>query len=184
MKNSWMSFIFILTGISLSNCEYDSYERNTSKYNQRIFFQYEYVNFAWGYQHVGWLIDANGNIYCYNNPENWHYDDSTGYISSRDMNCNISETDSICFKIDSNELDDKIGLIIDASKGDISEPVHEMYDAGSVVYCGYIYNTYDQKYKKILFKQLGDIRIENSSKASVDLYEWLDSINHLIYNIQ
>lgn len=100
------------------------------------------------------------------------------------MDSNILKTDSVCYKIDKNEFIDKIGSITNASQGEISEPIHEMYDAGGVVYSGFIYNEDTKTYKKVLLKQIGDFRIDNSSSESVELYEWLDSINYLIHNIE
>ena len=100
------------------------------------------------------------------------------------MDSNILETDSVCYKIDKNELNDKIGLISKASNGEISEPVHEMYDAGGTDYSGFIFDERAKIYKKVLLKQIGDFRIDNSSAESVELYEWLDFINYQIYNIE
>ena len=38
-------------------------------------FQLEYVNYAWGYQHNGFIIDNEGNVLTYSNPENWNFPD-------------------------------------------------------------------------------------------------------------
>lgn len=173
-----------MTLLLLTNCEKNNNDINTSWNNQRIFFQYEYINFAWGRQHSGWLIDSSGYVYCYDKPDNWYYEDSSGFINVTDMDSNILSTDSICFKIDKKVLYDKINLIHDASKGKISEPIHEKYDAGSVVYYGFIYYQDIKAYKKVLLKQIGDYRIENGSYASFVLYKWLDTVNNMILNLE
>ncbi|MDD2799252.1 MAG: hypothetical protein PHV20_11730 [Bacteroidales bacterium] len=33
--------------------------------NQKIVFQQEYINYAWGYSHNGFFIDSTGAIYTY-----------------------------------------------------------------------------------------------------------------------
>jgi len=184
MKNSWILTIIGIMLFILTSCEKNNDDIDNLKNNQRIYFQYDYINFAWGYQHVGWLIDSSGNVYCYNKPENWINQDSLGFISSTDMNINITETDSICYTIDKNELNDKISLISKASEGEISEPIHEMYDAGGTEFSGFLYNEDKKTYKKVLLKQIGDFRIDNSSPESIELYEWLVSINYLIHKLE
>ena len=42
---------------------------------QRILFQVDYVNYAWGYQHTGFIIDNEGNVRTYKNPQNWIFPD-------------------------------------------------------------------------------------------------------------
>ena len=154
------------------------------KRNQKIIFQYEYINYAWEYQHAGWFIDSSGNIYCYNLPDNWNHYNKSEYFSYANMNSNILKTDSVCFNLDKNELADKIELIKEAANGEISEPVQEMWDAGIYTFVGFIYYPKNNIYKKIILKQLGDIKIENKSQAAIELYNWLDSINNKVRNLK
>ncbi|MCF8357567.1 MAG: hypothetical protein K9H26_02325 [Prolixibacteraceae bacterium] len=144
--------------------------------NQKILFQCEYINHAWGYQHSGWLIDSFGNVHCYNLPENWFFCDSLGKISSEDMEMNLMNTDSICLKIDKNELNHKVELIGKATRGTISEPAHEMCDAGIIAFSAFIFYNEADVYQKLILRQTGDFRIENDSKAATELCHWMDSI--------
>ena len=150
--------------------------------HQEIIFQLEFINHAWGYHHYGWLIDSTGNVYCYNSPDNWIHCDSEGLITASDMTNNIKETNSICYNIDKEELVSKFTLIMNASKGQISEPVNEMYDAGITGYYGYVYSPELGLYKRILLKQIGDFRTENNSKEAKILYNWLEQVNLEINN--
>ena len=168
----------------LANCEKDNDDTDISVVNQRVYFQYDYINFAWGHQHTGWLMDSSGNVYCYTEPENWYNLDSLGVISSENMDSNLLQTDSICFKIDKKELFDKTGLIKNAAKGELSKPEHEMYDAGATAYFAYIYKEDTKTYKIVVLKQTGDYMINNSSSESVELYEWLDSINYQVHKAE
>ncbi len=176
MKNISIIMAMIMIFPFWISCDKENNDTNNFTNNQRIYFQYDYINHAWGYQHSGWLIDSTGNVYCYNKPTNWFNVDSLGYISSLEMDSNIMKIDSICYTIYRNELNNKISLISNSSKGEISEPIHEMYDAGGAKFSGFLYNSKTKKYKQVLLKQTGDFRIDNSSTESVELYEWLKSI--------
>jgi hypothetical protein len=145
--------------------------------NQKVLFQVDYINFAWGYQHSGFLIDSSGHVYCYQLPKDWNNCDSNRFLTVSEMDSNLNWTDSICYTINKHELDLKKQLIIEASKGTISEPIHEMYDFGGIEYSGYLLNKKTQKYESILLKQTGDFQIDNSSHAAIDLYNWLLTIN-------
>ncbi len=180
VKNIWTVLILSVVILSCVHCEGGAGIYEVAETEQAIYFQYEYINHAWGYQHNGWLIDSSGAVYCFNKPENWHHADSLGFISVAQMESNILSTDSVCNTVDKEVLVSKIGLIEAASKGRISEPVHEMYDAGGTVYSAFMYNSKEKVYKKILLKQLGDFRIDNSSPAAKNLYQWLESVNSLM----
>lgn len=155
-------------------------ENNNNRYdmaNQKILFHYEYVNHAWGYQHRGWMIDSSGDVYCYNLPKNWHHCDSLGLIDESFLESNLLQTDSVCFTVDKTELGSMLTLIEKASKGEISEPKQEMFDAGTKVYKAYMLNSATNKYESVVIKQTGDYQIENKSQAAQELYNWLYSIN-------
>ena len=93
------------------------------------------------------------------------------------MERNLLNTDSICYHIDTDELKAKFSLLPLAAKGPISDPVNEMYDAGSAVYTGYIFDQSTNRYERILLQQTGDVRIDNQSQQAQALYEWLRSID-------
>jgi hypothetical protein len=61
--------------------------------NQKIYFEKHYVNNAWFPQSSGFLIYSLGNVLEFNWVEvshNWYDPDSTGYVSSANMDKNIS----------------------------------------------------------------------------------------------
>jgi len=177
-KTNLLSFITLLLFTFLA-CNKNSSQKELCS-QQKILFQYEFTNFAWGYQHTGWFIDTAGCIYSYSLPENWNYTDSSGTISSLAMEQNLSKAYAIAYAIDKIDLNKKIELLYKASVGTISEPKQEIFDAGYVIFTGYIFNKNLASYKPILLKQTGDFRIENDSKAAEDLYNWLLSINYII----
>lgn len=147
---------------------------------QEVWFQFEYLNHAWGYQHNGWLIDSSGKVRCYSNPEKWNFADSLSQISGMELRANLLSSDSVCYLLDEEVLETKIKLIEAASHGKVSEPVHMMYDAGVWIYRAFLYNQKDDVYKQVLLKQAGDFKIINDSPEAQALNEWLESVNSTV----
>jgi hypothetical protein len=165
--------LFIFTILLLTGCDHVPSDNPRYAIRQKVLFQFEYVNYAWGYQHHGWLIDSSGELHGYNHPNNWTFPDSSGTISAADMEQNLQNTDRVCYQLEADELKAMFSLLPVAAKGPISDPVPEMYDAGSAVYAGYIFDQSINRYKRILLQQTGDIRIDNQSQQAQALYEWL-----------
>ncbi|NOQ24989.1 MAG: hypothetical protein GQ564_06460 [Bacteroidales bacterium] len=180
-----MGLFKITTGIMalsmlFSNCEEESNSKQYDLSNQKILFQYEYSNHAWGYQHHGWMIDSAGDVHCYNLPDNWHNCDSLGLIDESLLESNLLQADSVCFTVDKIKLGSMLLLIEEAAKGEKLDPKQKMYDAGTEVYKAYILNTVTNKYESVILKQTGDYQIENKSQAAEELYNWLYSIKNEI----
>ncbi len=58
---------------------------------QSVLFQFEYINYAWGYQHQGFIIDNKGNVLTYNNPEGWNFPDNNLNITEIQFNENLDK---------------------------------------------------------------------------------------------
>jgi hypothetical protein len=169
MCKAVVSAILILI---LNSCELTDEKLTTS---QPIYFEYSYINFAWGYQHHGWVIDGDGNIKSYNLPDDWREPDSTGFIQEDDLLFNIEQTDSIVGVIDSTELMEKAALIPGAKNGKITNPVNIAADAGSASLYGYYYNSDEEAYEKIFLAASGDFSSHNESDEGKELVVWLRS---------
>ena len=183
MKNFRLFIFLALVYFSLTGCAKESSIDKTNILSQKIFFQYEYVNYAWGFQHQGWFIDSTGNVYSYNLPENdaWKRGDENGVISASDLNENMSKANLTGYRINTGELASKVDLINKAKLGEITEPVWAAADAGAMIYSCYTYDSSTKSYKKILLKQLGDYRADNKSKSADYLYRWMESVKvHLV----
>ena len=148
----------------------------TTTEKQQMFFQAEYVNYAWGYVHQGIIIDTAGRKWTYKLPANWNYADSTGYISADKMNANFGKLTSTSVVISKETLQKYYAQLNLAAIGELTKPAMVMADAGVTTYAGYIFNPKTNKYKRVLIKQVGDILIENKSTAAADIYAWLNKI--------
>ena len=162
--------IILLFITCITGCETIEYNPPES---QPVYFEYEYINFAWGYQNNGWIIDAGGNVRSWNRPEDWRRPDSTGYISESDLLYNISETDSVIEVVGSNELKKHVALIEGAKDGFITEPENIGNDAGSASLYGYWYDPGVDAYLKVFLGLSGDYSSENTSSEAKKLVAWL-----------
>ena len=144
--------------------------------NQLILFQAEYVNYAWGYNHNGFLLDSSGNVRPYKLPKNWHFPDSEGNISQADMNENIMKLDSVSFTIKKDLLLKYFNMLKGASEGKLSKPVNTMFDFGELTYSGFLYDSETGKYKQVLIRKEGDWTTENNSPEANDIYLWMKNI--------
>jgi hypothetical protein len=144
--------------------------------NQAVLFQVEYENYAWSYQHSGFIIDSSGAVRKFSLPETWQRADSDGYISASGMHANIQQLDPVFCHINKDTLKKyilKLGLV--APYG-LTQPEFGSCDGGIVQYSGFVYNSYTNKYKRILIKETGDELINNKSPEADKIYNWLLNI--------
>ena len=161
--------------VGLNSCD-SIFNSDDEALAQEFYFQYEYLNHAWGYSHSGWLIDSLGNVWCYTLPENWNQSDSSGMIDAAALKANLSKTDSVCHSIDMAVLKKKIKLIENASSGTLQDPESVGADMGAMSYYAFVYEKKKDSYKRILLKKMGDWTIDNDAREADDLYEWMVEI--------
>jgi hypothetical protein len=140
---------------------------------QEIYFQVESIDFAWVYYHSGIMIDLSGFVRGYNSPQNWNWPDSLGYIASNKMKENIEQLDTIFTKINRDTLGKYINKIYKASKGPLTKPVTQSYDAGITRFTAYLYDSDSKIYREVLIKQIGDQVIDNKSAEANQIYNWM-----------
>lgn len=145
---------------------------------QAILFEFEYVNYTLNYKHYGFLIDAEGNVLSYNNPEIWNFPDRDLRISER----NVAENLSLCvhtgIKIPKSELQKYSNHIINIASSKITALKNEADDAGSAEYICYQYSENSGIYKGTIIKMEGDFTCENLNFYSRKVAEWMKNINN------
>jgi hypothetical protein len=144
--------------------------------NQQVLFQIEYSNAAWGVQHKIWLVDSSGVLTIYNLPTKWNHPDSNGYLSLIEMNENISQSGVFGCHVDKVNLKKYLNLLDEAKKGKLTDPETRMFDAGSVVFSGFLYDPKRDKYLQAILRQEGDVYIENKSTEAEEIYDWLKTL--------
>ncbi|PKO99440.1 MAG: hypothetical protein CVU13_05020 [Bacteroidetes bacterium HGW-Bacteroidetes-8] len=171
--------LLIITGtLLLHSCSKEINLEQLNQFNQKVLFQYEYINYAWGRQHNGWFADSTGVIYTYNLPTGWNFCNVNETLTEEQMESNISKCVNTGVYYSQNDLFSAYTLFKAAESGSVSDPVHEMCDAGARIYSCFIYNPTDKTYKKVLLKEIGDWKIENNSNAAKNIVKVMESISN------
>ena len=165
-----MPVSIILLFLMMISCEKVEYiPPNT----QPVYFEYQYINHAWGYRFEGWLIDSDGNVRSLNLPDDWKHPDTTKYIGRADLEFNVSQTDSVIAVVGLKELMDRVALIEGAKDGSFTATEHTACDFGMSILYAYWYDSTREAYKQIFLAASGDFTSENESAEAKKLVRWL-----------
>lgn len=147
---------------------------------QAILFEFEYVNYAWNYQHYGFIIDNEGKVLTYNNPEHWNFPDRELRISENQVAENLAMCSHSDIRIPKSELEKYSSHIKNISSSKVSALKNEADDAGSAEYICYQYSESSGMYKGTIIKMEGDFTCENLNFYSRKVAEWMKNINSTI----
>ena len=150
---------------------------------QTIVFQYEYVNYAWGYQHNGYIIDNKGNILTFNNPEKWNFRDKDMILTEKQVAENITKCQLTTRKIPSDDLRKYSGYINNMASSQLTASKNVAADAGTAEYVCYQFSETSGTYKGYIIKTEGDFTRENLNFYSKKVVHWMKEIsNSLVLN--
>ena len=144
---------------------------------QQIFFQMDYINYAWGYQHYGFLIDAEGYILTYDNPEKWNFTDSNYNLTDDQMAENISMCMKSGVKLPVEEVAKYAAFISNIASSKITAIRNSGADAGSLQFICYRFRENSPVYRGSLIKMEGDFSCENLNFYSKKVIAWMKDIN-------
>jgi len=164
--------ILITTALFMAGCK----KNIVINENQLVLFQLEYVNYAWGYQHNGFIIDNKGNILTYDNPENWNFPDKEFNLSESQMNDNIGKCLNSGKKASAEELTKYAGYIKNIASSKITALKNVAADEGSKQYICYQFSDKSKTYKGCLIRMEGDFTCENLNFFSKKVSVWLKNI--------
>jgi hypothetical protein len=143
---------------------------------QAILFQVDYVNYAWGYQHNGIIIDNEGNVLSYKNPQNWNFQDAELSITDSQVRDNMSSCVNSGKRVPIDELKKFSGYIRNIASSKVTAPKNVAADAGSLEFICYQYSEQSGIYKGTLIKKEGDFTCENLNFYSKKVSSWLKNI--------
>lgn len=175
---------FILLGLGIFLTSF-SCEKNTASTSedleQQIFFELEYINFAWGAQLNGCYMDGSGNVFCYDysnlapNQSFWQPNDS-GLYTLEELTQKYQPAKTLLRKVPISKLTEKARLIAGASEGQFS-PIHAVgADFGKQSLLCYVYNPDTERYRRILITVRGDFEYDNLSPEAEELRIWLNGL--------
>jgi hypothetical protein len=145
---------------------------------QAILFQLEYVNYAWGYQHKGFIIDNEGNVLTYSNPEDWNFPDNNFTLNESQVADNINKCFQTSKKIPKEELHKYTNYIKNIASSKITALKNVAADAGSLEFICYQFSESTGTYKGSLIKMEGDFTCENLNFYSKKVVAWMKDINN------
>lgn len=174
MNLSKLKMLFFMLPFLLSaSCVHEELE--TKPEQMTIYFQFEYVNHAWTYQHQGFIIDQAGKVYDYEQPENWDWPEDN-QINRQNFESNLSQAEARLSLLDESDIRTAGILALQARHGELTEPNHVMADAGTEVYAVYVAEKDSPTLTRYLLQQRGDLYQKNTSSASDQLTQWLIGI--------
>ena len=174
MKTFPVNIFFILfTALFIAGCKKNS----AISEKQTILFQVEYVNYAWGYTHSGFIIDSEGNVLTYKNPQKWNFADEDFNLTQNQVKENLSNCIYSGKKIPKEELHKYANYIKNISSSKVTALKNVAADAGSLEYICYQFFANSGTYKSCLIKMEGDFTCENLNFYSKKIFIWLKNIN-------
>lgn len=169
-----MVFALGISGCMKEYCG-DEHDPELTK-RQPVLFQYEYYNYAWGFRHHGFLIDQYGNVNGFKEPKKWITPDSTGTLTSADLEYNIAQCDTICGKVDKRKLMEHFGKIGSIRYGNIKDDGLIMADAGTGVFSAWYWNGKAGNYENVFLISNGDLSRTNTHPYAKEVIEWLKRV--------
>jgi len=174
MKTFFIYIIFVLLiAYTISGCK----KNVVFDEKQAILFQVDYVNYAWGYKHNGFLVDNQGNILTYKNPQVWNFPDKDFNLSENQVRDNIGNCLNTGKKIPKEELKKYANHIKNISSSKVTALKNVSADAGSIEYICYQFSEKTGIYKGTLIKMEGDFTCENLNFFTKKVTTWLKNIN-------
>ncbi|MBA4321197.1 MAG: hypothetical protein C0408_00120 [Odoribacter sp.] len=164
---------FLLLAFSLNGCQKDYIVSD----KQDILFMQEYINYAWGYQHSGFIIESNGNVLSFNNPDKWNFPDKDNKLTKEKIQENILSCTLTGKVIPGAELQKYVNHIDNISSSKISSMKNVGADMGSLVYYCYQFSENSSTYKATRIKMEGDFECENLNFFSKKVVVWMKSIS-------
>jgi hypothetical protein len=157
-----------------------SHDTTTDKIpsSQIVLVEHEYENYAWGYQHRGTVVFADGSVVAYA----WDRDEKP-YESSGSTTISIAELSA---KYDHGRHRvgsvgaDTVALIerlsAAAAHGDLTERAMTGADMGETTRTAYLFDETAEKYTPVVLRVDGDWSYRNTSSQAAQLAELVDAI--------
>ncbi len=140
---------------------------------EMILFQYDYASET---QHYGFILDSEGNVFTYYNPEDWNFPDKDLRISQNQVSENTGNCVFSGKKIPVDELMKYAKTIEFIALSKITAPRNTGNDEGITQYICYQFSESSQKYKGHIIKMEGDVTRENLNFHSKRVSSWLREI--------
>lgn len=140
-----------------------------------VLFSAGHINFAWGYKDRGIVVDADGNVFLYDNAcRGPRYLTGTEVLTDDLMRASFTMTKHVK-KIKPVVLRKMKSLVPAAAKGSLSR-AYSGADRGFSGAEAYLYDRKSGTYTEIDLGGIGDYSIKNASPAAQTLRNWLSKL--------
>ena len=167
----------VLLWIIGTGCEKEYYD---APVNQPVFFEYRYINNAWGVADNGWLIDSEGRQRGFNFPEDYRWPDSTGHLTLEDLEYNLGQTDTLLHSFSRKDFEKHTRLIRGAAEGTLNEFRVRCADMGSAMFSCYAFDSETKTYEYVLLAATGNWEQYNQSEEAEKLVGWMKDLGGLM----
>ncbi len=172
MRSFLNYFILIPFLLSLGGCQ----KTAVMNENQKILFQYSYLNSAAGNINQGFIIDNEGNLLIYNQPEKWNLPDKNSVISQAQVLENLSMCTLTGKKVPEAELLKHTKNIINIASSRVTARKTIAPRSASYGYYCYVYNGGNSTYRQVTVKTAGAFESENLNFYSRRIVEWMNQM--------
>jgi hypothetical protein len=171
MKNHILSalLLVLLTGCC---CSLESGSEQVST----LIFQSEYTNYAWGYNHNGWMMGNSGVVKRFQKKAAWVFPDAQGFISEADMMKNLAACDSIIAKVTPGDFSKYASMAMTCADGPLSKAENKMADAGENIWAFYTYDSGSKRYQRVILDMTGDWSQQNLAPNAKEVADFLKNI--------
>ena len=169
------AFVFVfLFCILLISCD----EKVQESIDANCYFQYEYVNYAWGYGHSGFTVTPSGEIYKFDKTTPWVFADREHILLS-DLLKNISLSVKADTLISKTDIQNYLSLVSVAKTGTLSTPVSRGADMGALVCKIFVPDGTDPQkvYDEVILTQTGDWEKHNLKPEAAVIADWLKNLH-------
>jgi hypothetical protein len=143
--------------------------------DQEVFFEVNRVNYAWGFQNSGFLIDKMGRVRTFDKPKDWKFA-TDGPLTVVQMDERLSKTTLAKYTVPAGELAGYVNKLKRVSGRDFTEIVNAGADMGASAYYIYRYDGASKTYHAILLQSVGDNNVYNKDSDAKEIAEWLGKV--------
>lgn len=145
---------------------------------QAILFELDHVNYGSEYQHSGFIIDSDGNVLTYNNPDHWNFPDRDLRISESQVTENLASCTSSGIKIPRGDLLKYSNHIKNIAATKVTAVKSQPDETGSTEYICYQFSENTGIYKGTILRMEGGNTCENLNFFSKKIADWMRDINN------
>lgn len=169
-------FLFLLASLLLPGCKKAALVNE----NHAILFQVDYVNDVREYEHSGFFIDSEGNVYRYKNPANWIFPDKDFVLTESQIRDNTENCEADSIKIAIDELQKYSKYIKNITLSKVTAFKNAAAKTGSVKYICYQHIDGSEIYKGSILKMEGEYTCENLNFFTRKVTSWLKNFTDTV----